>query len=198
MIQVFTAAICLQVLSARADVKGFLVLTRVAFAHHRHFPWPAVARAAAVAFFAGAASMAAMNRLFRRFAEKIAVIVGTPWTFIVALLVLIGWGASGPLFGFSEHWQLVVNSFTTIVTFLMVFVIQNTQNRDFQALQLKLDELLRTTPGAHRGTINLQELTDDELHRLERAYQQLREKPGATSEHIIDEISRSPEKQPQR
>ena len=130
-----------------------------------------------------------MNRLFRRFAEKIAVIVGTPWTFFVALLVLIGWGASGPLFGFSEHWQLAVNSFTTIVTFLMVFVIQNKQNRDFQALKLKLDELLRTTPGAHRGTIHLQELTDDELHRLERAYQQLREKSGATSEHIIEEIS---------
>ena len=87
-----------------------------------------------------------MNKFFRRFAEIIAAIVGTPWAFIAALLVLIGWGASGPLFGFSEPWQLAVNSFTTIVTFLMVFVIQNTQNRDFQALQLKLDELLRTTP----------------------------------------------------
>ncbi len=139
-----------------------------------------------------------MNKFFRRFAEIIAAIVGTPWAFIAALLVLIGWGASGPLFGFSEPWQLAVNSFTTIVTFLMVFVIQNTQNRDFQALQLKLDELLRTTPGAHRGIINLQELTDDELHRLERAYQQLREKSGATSEHVIDEISSSLEKQPPR
>ena len=139
-----------------------------------------------------------MNRLFRQFAEKIAVIVGTPWTFIAALLVLIGWGASGPLFGFSEHWQLAVNSFTTIVTFLMVFIIQNTQNRDFQALQLKLDELLRATPGAHRGIINLQELTDDELQRLECAYQQLREKSGAKSEDVIDEISRSSEKQTRR
>lgn len=139
-----------------------------------------------------------MNKFFRRFAEIIAAIVGTPWAFIAALLVLIGWGASGPLFRFSEPWQLAVNSFTTIVTFLMVFVIQNTQNRDFQALQLKLDELLRNTPGAHRGVINLQELTDDELHRLEHAYQQLREKSGATSEHVIDEISRSIEKQPRR
>jgi low affinity Fe/Cu permease len=139
-----------------------------------------------------------MNRFFRRFAEKIAVIAGTPWAFIVGVLVLSGWGASGPLFGFSEHWQLMVNSFTTIVTFLMVFIIQNTQNRDFQALQLKLDELLRITPGAHRGIINLQELTDDELHRLESAYQQLREKSGATSEHVIDEISRSLETHPSR
>ncbi|MDB6128930.1 MAG: putative small integral rane protein [Verrucomicrobiales bacterium] len=132
-----------------------------------------------------------MNKIFRKLSEKIAAIVGKPWAFLAAMLILVGWGASGPFFGFSEKWQLVVNSFTTIITFLMVFVIQNTQNRDFQALQLKLDELLRTVPGAHRGIINLQELTDDELCRLEDAYKKLRERSGATSEHVIDEISRS-------
>jgi low affinity Fe/Cu permease len=137
-----------------------------------------------------------MNKFFRRFAEQLAVAVGTPWAFIAAVFVLMAWAATGPSFGYSQHWQLVVNSFTTIITFLMVFVIQNTQNRDFQALQLKLDELLRVSPTAHRGIINLQELTDVELHSLERAYQQLREESGATSEQVIEEISRSLEKRP--
>jgi low affinity Fe/Cu permease len=137
-----------------------------------------------------------MNKFFRRFAEQLAVAVGTPWAFMAAVFVLMAWAATGPSFGYSQHWQLVVNSFTTIITFLMVFVIQNTQNRDFQALQLKLDELLRVSPTAHRGIINLQELTDVELHSLERAYQQLREESGATSEQVIEEISRSLEKRP--
>src|SRR5947208_2817089 len=115
-----------------------------------------------------------MNNLFRLFAEKIAFLAGTSWAFIGALAVLIGWGASGPLFGFSEQWQLAVNSFTTIVTFLMVFVIQNTQDRDFKAMQLKLDELLRTSEGAHRGLIALQNMSDEELGIIERGFERLR------------------------
>src|SRR5882672_7612557 len=101
-----------------------------------------------------------MKALFREFAERISVVVGTPWAFIAALAVIVGWGISGPFFGFSEPWQLVINSFTTIMTFLMVFIIQNTQNRDFKALQLKLDVLLLASRDTHPGLISLHKLTD--------------------------------------
>src|SRR5688572_25185448 len=114
-----------------------------------------------------------MKALFRKFAESVAVAVGTPWAFIAAIAIIAGWGASGPLFGFSEQWQLIINSFTTIVTFLMVFVIQNTQNRDFKALQLKLDELLRASDNTHKGLVNMHNLSDDHLHRLEKAFERL-------------------------
>jgi low affinity Fe/Cu permease len=92
-----------------------------------------------------------MNKLFQRFAEKVNYFAGTSWAFILAAALLISWAMTGPLFGFSEQWQLIVNSFTTIVTFLMVFVIQNTQNRDFKALHLKLDELIRTSEAPIMG-----------------------------------------------
>ncbi len=80
---------------------------------------------------------------------------------------------SGPFFGYSEQWQLIINSFTTIVTFLMVFIIQNTQNRDFKAIQLKLDELLRASTHAHKGLINMHNFSDEELHRLEDAFKRV-------------------------
>src|SRR5438094_1360290 len=115
-----------------------------------------------------------MNKLFRLFAEKVSFFSGTSWAFIGALAILIGWGMSGPLFGFSEQWQLIINSCTTIVTFLMVFVIQNTQNRDFKALHLKLDELIRTSEGAHYGLIALQNLSDEELNVIEKGFERLR------------------------
>ncbi len=99
-----------------------------------------------------------MKALFRRFAERVALIVGTPWAFIVALTIIGVWGVSGPLFSFSTHWQLVVNSFTTIGTFLMVFIIQNTQNRDFKAIQIKLDALLHASPATPPGLVNLHNL----------------------------------------
>jgi low affinity Fe/Cu permease len=136
-----------------------------------------------------------MNKLFRRFAERISVTTGTPWAFAVAVAVLLVWALSGPLFGFSEHWQLMINSFTTIVTFLMVFIIQNTQNRDFKALHLKLDELIRATKGAHRGMINVQDLTDEQLHRLEAAFHRLRKRTG-TGDDFVNEIARSLEDAP--
>jgi low affinity Fe/Cu permease len=116
-----------------------------------------------------------MNQLFQKFAEKVSIIVGTPWAFMVAVAVIITWGASGPLFGFSEKWQLVINSFTTIVTFLMVFVIQNTQNRDFRALHLKLDGLIHADEDAHPRLMNLQNLSDEELDRWEQELKQARE-----------------------
>lgn len=108
--------------------------------------------------------------LFTRFAKATAVAAGQPWSFALAVGVIAVWAVTGPLFGFSDTWQLVINTSTTIVTFLMVFLIQNTQNRDSQALQLKLDELLRATQGAHSAVIDLEELTDDELNQIKQAY----------------------------
>src|SRR5438132_10314797 len=115
-----------------------------------------------------------MKTMFRKFAEKVAELVGTPWAFFTALFVLLLWGITGPLFHFSPQWQLVINSVTTIVTFLMVFIIQNTQNRDFKALQLKLDILLYASDETHPGLINLHKLSDEDIHRLEKAIQRLR------------------------
>ncbi|GAB4212055.1 MAG: hypothetical protein OHK0022_47390 [Roseiflexaceae bacterium] len=95
-----------------------------------------------------------MNELFRKFANKTSDIVGSPWAFIAAVALIIGWAASGPLFGFSDTWQLVINTGTTIITFLMVFLIQNTQNRDARAIHLKLDELIRSVKGARNSTLH--------------------------------------------
>ena len=114
-----------------------------------------------------------MTALFRRFAELVAFAAGTPWAFIGALAILLTWGASGPVFGFSESWQLIINSFTTIVTFLMVFIIQNTQNRDFKSLQIKLDALLAANEKVPHGLMNLHNLDDKDLHRLEKAFERL-------------------------
>src|SRR5437667_9995817 len=115
-----------------------------------------------------------MTDFFRQFAERVSRIVGTPWAFFPALGTLVVWGLCGPLFGFSTSWQLFVNSITTIVTFLMVFIIQNTQNRDFKALQLKLDILLYASDEAHPGLINLHNLSDNDLRRIEKAIKRLR------------------------
>jgi low affinity Fe/Cu permease len=112
---------------------------------------------------------------FARFARRASDSSGHPLTFGLALLVVAVWGATGPVFGFSDTWQLVINTGTTIVTFLMVFLIQNTQTRDTHALQLKLDELIRATKGAHNALMNLEELTDQELELLRRRYLELAE-----------------------
>jgi low affinity Fe/Cu permease len=130
----------------------------------------------------------AMTRIFRKFAERVANAAGTPWAFTGALAILVSWGASGPVFGFSEHWQLIINSFTTIVTFLMVFIIQNTQNRDFKAMQIKLDALLAANEKVPKGLLNLHNLEDDELDRLERAVE------GLAGDRNIDAIVRTFEK----
>jgi low affinity Fe/Cu permease len=99
--------------------------------------------------------------------------MGHPLAFVLAVLVILGWAVTGPFFGFSDTWQLVINTGTTIVTFLMVFLIQNTQNRDSAAIQLKLDELIRTQPGAHNALLDLEELTEEELDRLRAVYEEL-------------------------
>ena len=110
---------------------------------------------------------------FARFAKRCATAMGHPWAFGTALLIVIGWAVTGPLFGFSDTWQLVINTGTTIVTFLMVFLIQNTQNRDSSAIQLKLDELIRATRGAHNALLDLEELTQEELNGFLKTYQHL-------------------------
>jgi low affinity Fe/Cu permease len=107
---------------------------------------------------------------FNRFAKAVSRIAGHPATFLVAVLIIVGWAVTGPLFGFSNTWQLVINTGTTIITFLMVFLIQNSQNRDSQAVQLKLDELIRVTRGAHNALLDLEELEDTELELLRRRY----------------------------
>ena len=117
-----------------------------------------------------------MNELFRKFAHKAAGIVGSPWSFIIALAIIIVWALTGPIFHFSDTWQLVINTGTTIVTFLMVFLIQNTQNRDAKAIHLKLDELIRSVEQARNNLVDLEDLSDEELDRLEQEFRQFRER----------------------
>ena len=110
---------------------------------------------------------------YSRFANQIARLSGRPKTFALAAAVIAVWLITGPLFDFSDTWQLVINTGTTIVTFLMVFLIQNTQNRDSEALQIKIDELIRATKGAHNALLDLEELEQDSLDEFRRRYQSL-------------------------
>jgi low affinity Fe/Cu permease len=110
---------------------------------------------------------------FGRFAKAAARLSGRPGAFGLAAAVVLAWGLTGPLFGFSDTWQLVINTGTTIVTFLMVFLIQHTQNRDTEALQIKLDELIRTTAGAHNALLDLEELEEKELDQIRDNYEML-------------------------
>jgi low affinity Fe/Cu permease len=116
--------------------------------------------------------------LFRKFAHGAAHAVGTPWAFVIAALLIITWAISGPIFGFSDTWQLVINTGTTIVTFLMVFLIQNTQNRDAKAMHLKLDELIRSIKGARNRLVDLEDMSDKELDKLQRDFERLRKHEG--------------------
>lgn len=102
-----------------------------------------------------------------------ARMAGRPGAFFIAIICIVVWSALGPIFHFSDTWQLVINTATTIVTFLMVFVIQNTQNRDSEAMQLKLDELIRATKGCHNAVLDIEELSEDELDRLKKGYEAL-------------------------
>jgi len=117
-----------------------------------------------------------MNELFRRFAHSTSEIVGSSWSFIVAVLMIVVWFMSGSLFDYSDTWQLVINTGTTIVTFLMVFLIQNTQNRDAKAIHLKLDELIRTAEQARNTLVDLEDLSDEELEKLQQQFTRLRER----------------------
>lgn len=114
-----------------------------------------------------------MNDIFRKFANRTSQIVGSAWSFITAVCIIVVWSLSGPLFGFSDTWQLVINTGTTIITFLMVFLIQNTQNRDAIAINLKLDELIHATKGARNKMIGLEEMSDEELKRIHKEVQKI-------------------------
>jgi low affinity Fe/Cu permease len=113
---------------------------------------------------------------FGRFAHGTAQAMGHPLAFVLAVLIILGWAVTGPFFGFSDTWQLVINTGTTIVTFLMVFLIQNTQNRESAAVQLKLDELIRAHQGAHNALLDLEELGEVELDHLRMSYEALAER----------------------
>ncbi|GAB2178727.1 low affinity iron permease family protein [Dongia sp. agr-C8] len=114
--------------------------------------------------------------LFTCFANHTARAAGHPFTFVAAVLIIVGWAVSGPVFGFSDTWQLIINTSTTIVTFLMVFLIQNTQNRDSTAMHLKLDEIIFALDGAHNTLMNLEDLEDKDLQRIQQRYKALAEK----------------------
>ena len=110
---------------------------------------------------------------FAAFAKKVEHVTGHPLTFVVAVGLIIVWGITGPIFKYSDTWQLVINTGTTIVTFLMVFLIQNSQNRDTGAIQTKLDELIRSIEGAHNALLDLEELDEDEIEHVRRDYRKL-------------------------
>lgn len=110
---------------------------------------------------------------FSRLAQATSHATGHPVAFSLAALTILAWALTGPLFGFSDTWQLVINTGTTIITFLMVFLVQNTQNRDSAAIQLKLDELIRAIQGAHNALLDLEELTEEDLSRLRTRYETL-------------------------
>jgi low affinity Fe/Cu permease len=116
-----------------------------------------------------------MNEFFRKFSHKTSIIVGSPWSFIVAVMIILAWALSGPIFHFSDTWQLVINTSTTIITFLMVFLIQNTQNRDAHAIHLKLDELLRGVKDARTELVDLENMSDEELEKLQEEFSKLRQ-----------------------
>jgi low affinity Fe/Cu permease len=111
--------------------------------------------------------------LFTRFARWCSRATGTPFAFVAAVAVVLVWGITGPIFGFSDTWQLVINTGTTIVTFLMVFAIQASQNRDSEAIQVKLDELIRSIDGAQNSLLDLEELEESEIERLRKKYRNL-------------------------
>ena len=116
-----------------------------------------------------------------------SAVLGSAWAFVTALLIIIVWAATGPTFHYSDTWQLIINTGTTIVTFLMVFLIQNTQNRDAKAVHLKLDELIRALGPARNKLVDLEDLSDDELKKLEQEFQKLRKKAEGAKEEV-DEL----------
>jgi low affinity Fe/Cu permease len=113
---------------------------------------------------------------FDRFAKWTSRVAGKPIAFVLAIVIVIAWAATGPIFGFSDTWQLVINTGTTIVTFFMVFLLQNTQYRDSEAIQIKLDELIRAIEGAHNALLELEELSQTDLDRIKAEYRKLAEK----------------------
>jgi low affinity Fe/Cu permease len=136
-----------------------------------------------------------MRKFFRSFAQKSAEIVGSPGSFLVGLLAIVVWAASGPYFHYSDTWQLVINTGSSIITFLMVFLIQSTQNRDAKVVHLKLDELIRAVTAARNHLVHLEDLSDEELEALEKEFQKLHDRmkksgasgtPSQEGAHSVD------------
>jgi low affinity Fe/Cu permease len=133
----------------------------------------------------------ALNEKFRKFAVCIAKFAGTPIAFTISLFLIVGWALSGPFFQFSDTWQLVINTGTTIITFLMVFLIQNMQNRDAKAIHLKLDELIRAIKGARNNLVTLENLSEEELDNLQKQFNRIAEKHRASNagvQHHADAV----------
>jgi len=127
-----------------------------------------------------------LNDFFRKFSHKTSEVVGSPISFFVALILLLVWAFSGPIFHFSDTWQLVINTATTIITFLMVFLIQNTQNRDAKAIHLKLDELIRSMQGARNTLVKIEELSDGDLEELQKQFRRINEQYSKIAETVED------------
>jgi low affinity Fe/Cu permease len=117
--------------------------------------------------------MVLMTEVFRKFAHTVSDLVGSVWAFIAAVCVILAWAVTGPIFAFSDTWQLIINTGTTIVTFLVVFLIQNTQNRDYKAIQTKLDELIIHTVGTDNRLVLAEDLSEHELERLKARFERL-------------------------
>lgn len=114
-----------------------------------------------------------MNNFFRRFAAKSADALGSGWAFMAAIMVIVVWAVTGPIFHFSDTWQLIINTATNLITFLMVFMIQNTQSRDAKAIHIKLDELIRAVHGARNSLVSIEGLSDEELETLNKQFQRI-------------------------
>jgi low affinity Fe/Cu permease len=130
---------------------------------------------------------------FRVFARRSSMMLGSAWAFAGAVLVIVVWLLTGPTFHFSDTWQLIINTATTVITFLMVFLIQNTQNRDAKAMHLKLDEIIRALKGARNQLVDLEDLSDEELKKLEEQFRRLRtkaERNGTRSRKVKPRVSR--------
>jgi low affinity Fe/Cu permease len=123
------------------------------------------------------------HQLFTELAQRTARVVGSGWAFVIALGVIVVWAVLGPIYHFSDTWQLVVNTGTTIVTFLIVFLIQGSQNRETRAIRLKLDELIRAHRGARNRLIELEEMSDDELDELQKQFERLRDQRDEQPHH---------------
>ena len=131
----------------------------------------------------------AIRDAFHVFARQSSNVLGTPWVFILAILIIVVWAITGPMFNFSDTWQLIINTGTTIVTFLMVFLIQNTQNRDAKAVHLKLDELIRALKGARNQLVDLEKLSDDELEKLEKEFGRIHQHARSATAAVTETVN---------
>ena len=134
-----------------------------------------------------------LNEGFRKFSIAAAEVLGSPWLFVANIFLILLWLASGPVFQFSDTWQLIVNTATTVITYLAVFLIQNTQNRDAKAVHLKLDELISTVGGARNRLVDLQNLSDDELQDLQKQFQRLQQRAKQNPTEAVKAVNGEPD-----